>query len=45
MSDLYDTDNYKLKTLRQLDQYLNDMGVSVTIIKSEYINFLKSIYT
>lgn len=38
-----------LKTLkkisnRQLDQYLNNIGVSVTILKSEYFNFLKSTY-
>lgn len=44
MYDLGGTDTYKLKKIsnRQLYQYLNDIGVSVTIIKSEHINFLNT---
>lgn len=42
--DLGGTDTYKLKKIsnRQLYQYLNDIGVSVTIIKSEHVNFLNT---
>lgn len=48
MYDLSGTDTvkklWKKISNRQLYQYLNDIGVSVTIIKSEHINFLKSTY-
>ena len=46
VNDLCGTDTYELCKIsyRQLDQYWNETGVSVTILKFEYINFLKSIY-